>query len=118
MPLFLGQSSADVAGVFRLGKHLTSSGSSGRWRLVGKVSQPLPPELPFWSLLLLLGCVILSKLTKLCLLSRLCVAHAARAVLAELINAGCSGELCPLLGPVERVVGFSLKTEGRPCRYD
>lgn len=46
------------------------------------------------------------------------VAHAARAVLAELINAGCPGELHPLLGPVERVVGFTLKTEGRPCRCD
>lgn len=44
-----------------------------------------------------------------CVFSLSCVclvSHAARAVLAELINAGCSGELRPLLGPVERVVGF------------
>lgn len=41
MPLFLGQSSTDVAGVFRLGKHLASSGPLGGWLLVVHVSHPL-----------------------------------------------------------------------------
>lgn len=95
----------------------------GLWEVAtgGAHFSPPPPGQPFWSLSLLSGCVILSKLTKLCLLSRFCVhGHTCCTSCVSWVDKCRVLRGAPLIA---RACGEGsglppLKTEGRPCRCD